>query len=269
MRAKARHNDATMSSLQTRLARLRRRVTSGADARAYGARRWVWGLGLLAACAVAAFALIANSPIAHAGESPIPGPPNIGNLNVETGATRAHFYDNIEPRHADTHWQIEYAVPGGAWTVAGSGVVKGNPYKAGEQDSTVVETNTYGLTPATTYEARFVAENSYGTATSNVSHFTTAPVGPPKLVESNCESNYVIGEGGICANEATHTKSIEFQSFIEAEAAETQYRFEYSTEANGGYKVAPEGTGTISVAEDHKFVRVHVEGLAPLGVHTI
>jgi hypothetical protein len=119
---------------------------------------------------------------------PETGVPNFRNVT----ATSAHAYENISPKHEETHWRFETAesalgpwtaVPGGAGTIS-----QATAEALAEGEGVGIGATLTGLSPATGYYVRIFAENASGealnrfgepifTETRGFGSFTTT--GPP------------------------------------------------------------------------------------------
>ena len=199
--------------------------------------------------------------------------------NKEIFSTRALIVIHLETGYLATKWTAYYRTGStGPWTEVNSEEVA-EPTVSGS-DGAYVEIGApdneegsdhdgravflRGLKPGTSYEARFVAENTDGTA-EEVIPFQTLPVEKPEI-----DANY--GEGGIrnpttfAGNNAvllTDTSS-GFIAKIDANGAAATYAFEYASSENGPWKeFTSGGAGTIGASEEYKWVQAGLSGLEP------
>jgi hypothetical protein len=211
-------------------------------------------------------------------------PPSITNSEIRyrVYATRAMIESTnaINFGGLPTEWKGEYSTScAGPWTETSKGTENASFY-VGEAyvsprfgfvfTSTPVPHWLRGLTPNTSYCARFTAKNADGQATSEPIAFKTlAPAAPEVEKKREGEFKADSGKPQFARLEASPTTA-KFGADIEANGSETAYVFEYAPAEAGGGRPA-EGsaswkpftsaaTGTI---KEDAVVRASLAGLAP------
>ncbi len=191
----------------------------------------------------------------------------------EVFSTRAHIEVEVETGGLKIEWSAKYAPAeaGGAappadspdWVSAGSGTYSGAATRTalGQEGENYDNAVAQYLLPATTYYARFYAENTGGSA-EVTEKFTTLSVGKPEV-----GTTVGSGAGDVTTFEkvglSPHSASFEAQ--IQSDGAETEYRFEYTTEPKSlVWKLfSTDGEGTVTVAEDFVYAQAELTGLSP------
>ncbi len=197
-------------------------------------------LGAVAAVS-AVLSFVAPAPALAAG------PPQLnGNFGAELiGSTRVLLGTGGAENGSKTSWRIEYATSQGALE-GGSGILAGSGPNFREH---VPYAEVHNLTPLTTYYARIVAVNSFGSA-EETTKFTTRAVAIPEI-------------GNLTAFAASKSATL-FVTEVETNGLQTEYSFEYATSEHGPWSPAPGCSGTVTVAEDFVADRsCHLEGLTP------
>ncbi len=199
--------------------------------------------------------------------------------NEEFFSTRAIIELRLELGLLATKWTAYYGTsPTGPWTQVNSeevpkatessdetGIAIGTPES--ELGSSGHDNNSAlflrGLKPGTSYDARFVAENSDGTV-EEVVPFKTLPIEKPEIddtyITSSQERTSFDKEVAVRLPDAESG----FVAEIDANGAAATYSFEYAPSESGPWKAFTSGaTGTISATEEYKWVDATVAGLKP------
>jgi photosystem II stability/assembly factor-like uncharacterized protein len=175
------------------------------------------------------------------GGTPAPAPSTL-TLGASVGSTGAQVTGSVNPNGALTTYWFEYGTTTsfGAQTTTTSAGAGSSPVP--------VEAVLTGLSQATTYHYRLVAQNSGGTSLGTSRQFTTAspPVTPPTAATGN-------------ATVGTPTQAT-VRGSVNPNGAATDYWFEYGTTTSYGQqtpvKSAGSGAGTVAVEAE-------LTGLAP------
>ncbi len=183
-------------------------------------------------------------------------------------ATRATIRaELVDLKVTPTRWRVEYSrEESGVWTLAADGETKD---KVGQD---ALRVSIHHLSPNTTYDFQVGADNSAGSV-EGTTRFTTGAAGPPE-VQGGCGgtdfraigffTEEEVQNGGfkeLCAR--PHTTSIDLESQVESDGANTEYNFEYATSEAGPYDQVPGASGTVTAAEDFAYPEFTLSGLAP------
>jgi hypothetical protein len=111
------------------------------------------------------------------GQDLVFGPPTLAGSVADVTATAATFRSEVDPRGADTSYQVEYGTQPGAYDQATTFTDIGSP--SGAQD---LSAHVQGLLPGTLYHYRVLARNGFGPTEGPDLSFTTQPLGTSLLL---------------------------------------------------------------------------------------
>ncbi len=230
----------------------------------------IW-LGVAAVMTIIVIALLFVSPAFAEGAPEFSHEDEVVNLDYSTRVTIGVFLITTKET---TEWRAEYAPaePNGEAPAEGSPVWKivNKEQVSPSSHGTLIFIGTGHLSPATSYYARFFAENKAGKAVETVP-FETLPLDKPEVAPAyrrgfNSEPLPEFQGGPVNATSAV------FTFVVESNGSETTYHIEYSLPENG-HAPSPAGaswkhftsnaSGTITPAEEYGYDRASVTGLSP------
>ena len=203
----------------------------------------------------------------------VPQPPKFRGEQVATAfSTRAQVEVELEVPGAEGHWTAAYSESeSGPWTPAGEGAFPaGNGIiflSAGSADaSTGGGEGTrfrviHHLSPETHYYVRFQATTAGGTAQKIVPFATTA-IARPEIDKLTVDGHSTFEDRDPKTRPTPNSHSVVAE--LEADGADTEYHFEYSTSQSGPWTpFTTGGSGTVTAAEDYAELEATATGLQP------